>query len=138
MNSSFSLPPVQDPALITQAAALLAALSDVKATKVRLGQLADATEALIQARSDHDAAKAGAETAAAKLSSLQADAVALADAQAAHERNATALAVASEANAERSRALDLKERAAIDRERAIAAREAAFVDRVSALKQQLA
>jgi chromosome segregation ATPase len=139
MNSlNTTLPPQIDPAVITLATQLLASLSDSSATTGRLQQLADATDALVQAKTDHDTAKAEAEQAAVKLASLEADKAALADKQVEHDRNVTALAVASEANAKRGRDLDERARAIDAQATDLQHRTAAFDARVKTFRDQLA
>jgi chromosome segregation ATPase len=137
MNNA-ALPPIQDPALIVQAAALLASLSDPKGTKARLQQLSGATNALISAKADHDLAKGQAEQAAVKLAGLQADKAALEDKLAEHQKAVLALQVASEANSQRGRDLDVRERAieaqASDLQRRVSAHDA----RLKQFRDQLA
>jgi hypothetical protein len=125
MNSTFSLPPVSDPSAIQLALNLLTALADAKNTKVRLQQFADAQDAFIAAKRDHDDAAAASAAAAANLGDLTALASRLADDRAEHDRNVLALQVASEANSKRSRDLD-------ERERAVEAQTADLQRRVAA------
>jgi chromosome segregation ATPase len=138
MNPTSSLPPLADPALITLAAQLLAALSDPEGTKARLGALADAQDAFQSAKLAHDDAADQARHAAASLSDLKAREKALADKQAEHERSATALAVASEANARRGRDLDERERALEAQASDLQRRTSAFDARVKAFRDELA
>jgi chromosome segregation ATPase len=122
------LPPHTDPATITLAAQLLAALADRAGTQAKLQQLADATNVLRAAHADAVTAKAEAETSIAQLASLQADRVAFESERAEHQRAVTALSVASEANSKRSRDLDERERSveaqAADLQRRISAHDA--------------
>jgi hypothetical protein len=138
MNPTSYLPPIADPALITLAAQLLAALSDPEGTKARLGALADAQDAFQTAKHAHDDAADQARQTAAKLAGLAADKAALADKQAEHDRNTTALAVASEANAKRSRDLDERERAIEAQASDLQRRTAAFDARVKTFRDELA
>jgi hypothetical protein len=138
MNSSFGLPPVQDPSTIQLALSLIGALSDPAGSKKRLQQLADGQAAYLAAKKGHDEAAAASAAASASLNDLTVREGKLADRGAELDQRATQLDVAASAHQARTKTLDDREGALADRERSLLARETAFTDRVQTLKQQLA
>jgi chromosome segregation ATPase len=128
MNFLNTLPPHVDPATITLAAQLLAALADPAGSQAHLRQLGDATDAMRASHADAVTAKAEADASIAQLASLQADMASFESEKAEHQRAVTALSVASEANGKRSRDLDERQRAveaqASDLQRRVSAHDA--------------